>query len=809
MFNFKKITSVASSALMIGSTVALAAAANYPAPFVQNGVADVAIVTGQNAASSDTSAAVALSSDLSAALASQGGSSSSGATPTGGDSFQIRKNSDEFNLRDTATGVMSSALNEEDLPEVLADGTYENDENTEYEYEQKIALGGGLQLNYFKDSDFNDDTPSIGINLTSDQDVLNYTLDFTTSAESDVSSGDLVDFETTTFSMLGREYYILDAKNNTGSNSAKLTLLDSAATAIAREGETTSITIGSKTYQVQVVFISTSNVKLSVDGQVTTSLTAGGTYRLSDGTYVGIKEILARDVAGVLGQVEFSIGSGKLEIEHGQTIQLNDETVEGLTGWITKTETSSKVSLDKIVLQWRTDDEAFIGPDSSLVIPGFNNVMISMSEFYAPKSETTIVRGGGSTRVELATTLKDGDVTIPLLYTDSEGNFTGIGKDANNRLVTSNKTTEVLYNETSGDDMLVVSYNTTSDAESYILQLHNWAYPSGVPQVDFKNVVTGLDVATNKKVGETLDLGSLTLTISTINASSGSNRYVTLNGSTGASFNTLYTKEGLKIAMPFAVANTSTNSNRNDGAISFNTTDANMYSAGHSYDTFVLFFTDENKDDDLGAGNKFNVTLDDNSDNEPHAASFDVSRGTFADPVDSNTISAYTYDDVATKVMREGASSDQRKVTITYAGSESYGKVFVSASGVTFSGGSDGGVLGSVVITDSQASSASSKNLIVVGGSCVNTVAAQLLGASAPACGADFTSRTGGVSSGQFLVQSFASPLSSSKVALLVAGYNAEDTQNAAQYLRTTKPDTAVGKKYVGTTATSAQLVTA
>jgi hypothetical protein len=808
MFNFKKIASVASSALMIGSTVALAAAANYPAPFVQNGAADVAIVTGQNAASSDTTAAVALSSDLSAALASQGGSSSSGATPTGGDSFQIRKSSDEFNLRDTASSVLGSAtLTADDLPEVLADGTYENDENTEYEYEQKIALGGGLQLNYFKDSDFNDDTPSIGINLSSSQDVFNYTLDFTTNAESDISSGDLVDLETTTLKMLGRDYYILDAKNNTGSNSAKLTLLDSAATAIAREGETTSVTIGSKTYQVQVVFISTTNVKLSVDGQVTTSLTAGGTYRLSDGTYIGIKEILARDVAGVLGQVEFSIGSGKLEIENGQTIQLNDDSVDAITGWITKTETSSKVSLDKIVLQWRTDDEAFVGPDNDLVIPGFGNVKLSMSEFYAPGSETTVVRGGSNTHVELATTIKDGAITVPLLFANANGGFAGIGKDASNRLATSNRTTDVLYNYTGGDRMMIASWNGSSEAETYALVFSNWVNDSGTLRVDVKNDVTGA-VKSGKAGGDSLDFGSMSLTISSITRQ-GSDKWVTLNGSSGVTFNTLYTKSGLKIALPFTVANSTGAGNAIDGAISFNNTDASTASAGHSNNTFVLYFTDENKDDDLGLGSKFNVTLDDNSDNEPHAASFDVSRGTFTDPADSNTISAYTYDDVATKVMREGASSDQRKVTVTYAGGESYGKVFVSASGVTFSGGSDGGVLGSVVITDSQASSASSKNLIVVGGSCVNTVAAQLLGASAPACGADFTSRAGGVSSGQFLIQSFTSPLSSSKVALLVAGYNAEDTQNAATYLRTNKPDTAVGKKYVGTTATSAQLVTA
>jgi hypothetical protein len=112
--------------------------------------------------------------------------------------------------------------------------------------------------------------------------------------------------------------------------------------------------------------------------------------------------------------------------------------------------------------------------------------------------------------------------------------------------------------------------------------------------------------------------------------------------------------------------------------------------------------------------------------------------------------------------------------------------------------------LGEVVVTDSQVSSVSSKNMIVVGGSCINSVASTLLGGAG--CGADFTAKTG-VGSGQFLIQSLASTYSSSKIAVIVAGYEAADTVNAATYLRTQTVDTAIGKKYQGTSATSATLV--
>ena len=40
-FDFKKITSVLASAVMLGSTIGIAAAANYPSPFIVGGSADV------------------------------------------------------------------------------------------------------------------------------------------------------------------------------------------------------------------------------------------------------------------------------------------------------------------------------------------------------------------------------------------------------------------------------------------------------------------------------------------------------------------------------------------------------------------------------------------------------------------------------------------------------------------------------------------------------------------------------------------------------------------------------------------------
>jgi hypothetical protein len=158
-------------------------------------------------------------------------------------------------------------------------------------------------------------------------------------------------------------------------------------------------------------------------------------------------------------------------------------------------------------------------------------------------------------------------------------------------------------------------------------------------------------------------------------------------------------------------------------------------------------------------------------------------------------------------VTLDKGDSAHPKATISYPNEQVYALAYVGAeaSSIEVSGGGAGTQLGDVLVKDSEISSVSTKNLIVVGGSCINSVAANLLGGLT--CGPDFTTKTG-IGSGQFLIQSLASTYTTGKIALVVAGYEAADTVNAATYLRTQAVDTTVGKKYQGTSATTATLVT-
>jgi hypothetical protein len=405
--------------------------------------------------------------------------------------------------------------------------------------------------------------------------------------------------------------------------------------------------------------------------------------------------------------------------------------------------------------------------------------------------------------------LKDGDVTIPFLYSASNGEISGIGRSSSERLLTSNETANsglVVYNYTLGHRYFVGSWNTSSDSESYLLRFTSFVNDNGINKTTVeKNTGSGWVEAcgSDKKAGDTCTIGSLTLTLQQI--SPYPDRAVNFTGNGGSSFNTVYTNDGLKIVLPwFSSLNSTTSLGSNAGAL--NITDTTV---GHNSSSFTIALDGEDRTDTIGGGQDFHINTTSNSDDEIELGNFYTGRPQFSDPDDNNHVMSRTYSDVSSLVERNGQSSDQRSFKVTYAGSDSFADVILTAKDATVESGgstSSGGsvkILGSVSVSDSEASSVSSKNLIVVGGSCINSVAASLLGGAL--CGADFTSKTG-VGAGSFLIQTFSR--SGGTVATLVAGYNAPDTVNAAKYLISKPVDTTVGKKYKGTSATQADVVT-
>ena len=235
--------------------------------------------------------------------------------------------------------------------------------------------------------------------------------------------------------------------------------------------------------------------------------------------------------------------------------------------------------------------------------------------------------------------------------------------------------------------------------------------------------------------------------------------------------------------------------------------------------TWVLRGYEEDKNDNLGTGNEFNFTLGWSGDDTRVInvrANWASGKLNTANPKletesGSDIYVDWILSDLATKLThsRQSGNDAQHSAEIEYHGGESFGAFFLAAENAnvdstsSVSSGSAISSLGNVIIMDSEVSGSSNKNLIVVGGSCINSAAATLLGGAH--CGASFTEATG-VGSGQFLIESFAGAYTPGKIALLVAGYAVGDTQNAAEFLTKQTVDTVGGTKYIGTSATNAEM---
>ncbi len=813
-FNFRKISAVIASGLMTVSAVGFAAAANFPAPFVVGGSADGAVVFGTGAGALDQTPANSIGNYLASKVTVGSGA------PTG-DSVLLAKSSDNLNLGDT-WGVYTSTIDYSDLPSILEKGTYIASDNDQYNYEQTIKIGTPT-LTHFRDSDYesevglSDKTPVVGFKLSSSTWVMNYTLDFTQDAESDIVGTDMDDIEGSDLMLFGKTYYVSDLKNGSSATYlGKMTLLDSATIATVSEGETVTVTSGGSTYEVSISFIDSDEVKFMINGQEasTNKLVKGDSAKLSDGSYIGVRDISKLEVSGETGSASFSIGAGKLEITSGSNIKLNDKSVTGVKGYVHRTAgTSGSEKIDKIVIKWETNGEEFLTPSSELEMPGFGGIKFSMSELVRPTEEKVSINSD-SESAELIVPIKDGDASFNILYAETAtGNFTGIGKSTTERLATSSTSVLTFYEQVSSSDQdawFVVSYTSSNEAESYLLKLTVEEGTDGVlNSTTITNVITDEEICPDKTTtASSCGIGNVDLTITDVNWTS-TDRSATITAGSGTNFSTIYTDGGLKIYLPVSTTNATNTAN---GAIFLNDSNGAQSSkggTGHNSDSFHLFMDGEDKDDAIAGGLEFYLTVNDygTTTRELQVSDLDGTGtggangqevGTGTGNYEAYIVGGSAADNQTAPRLMHYTKGDPDYAEIYYATgeSETYAQVYLTSSDATLS------AAGQMVFKDSEKSSWENKNVVVVGGSCINSAAATLLGGAL--CESAFTDKTG-VGAGQYVVQSFADGFSSGKVALLVAGYHAADTVAAAS--RLIEPgvsvETATGTKYIGTVGVS------
>jgi len=751
--NFRKISAIAASALMTGMTMGVAAAANYPAPFVTGGSPNVAIVYGTGSGVSQLDFVQAGNIQESLGEYVTGGS----VTVEGGESFVLEKTSNNFNLGDALNGAYTT-LDDEDL-EFLADGTYD-DGDIDTDYTQTVTPGTKT-LTLFADSDYNNKAPTLGFKWANGDNVLDYDIEFDDTIP-------FADLEDTDLPLMGNTYYVLSA------SSTQIVLLDSAERVILTEGD--SVTVGDKT--VEIEYIEDGYVKFNVDGEITDKLADHGYEELSDGSYIVANEILYAAKEAGISKVEFSIGAGKMTFKDTEEIELNDEDVDGLAvDWTTNGTTGF---LDAMNIAWNADGELFLTEENAITMPLFEKISLAYGGLAFPESEEIALESGEQM------TLTMGNYELPLFHiagtagdasTLGEEDYTLVTATASVANYTGNTSAWVFPN-TGGldlveDNRFIVTINDTDLGDVETLYYEVASIDGDDPDnivIELNDLIGSKDVTLNE-LADTTDVGEVTITLNQVNDT---NIYLKFSGAT-LNYNVAYSDKGMRVVLPAENA---------AGTVDLSS------SAGE-----VLTLQEANNDGDLGSGDNITATVKANTNEKLHVSATGVTTLEDADDV----YVGYVVSDLASKVTLD-ETADEYEFTVDYYGEEVSAEVKVVAGASTITPGES--ELGNVIVKDSEVSSVATKNLIVVGGSCINSAAAQLVGGTK--CGAAWTTATG-IGSGQFLIKGYADSTITTGLALLVAGYDAEDTVKATTYLLNKDVDTS--KAYKGTTTTETAVV--
>ncbi|MEK6906359.1 MAG: hypothetical protein AABW81_01920 [Nanoarchaeota archaeon] len=865
-FNFRKISAIASSALMVGMSVGVAAASNYPAPFVSGGSSDVAIVYGTGAGVSvlDNVAAANIMSDLQSNL---GGSSTTSTTTVTGEAAALFTDGSKIYINNSLNSVVNVVTKSDNMATALKEETFSG--NVDAKTTQTVVLGSNPQITFAKQPTSSDD-PVFALSTSSNSGLYTYnaTVDFNKAVNFTHA-----DSKSQGITLFGQKFIIGSATD--GSN---LVLLKSAEkVSLSSDSPTAEVTIKGKKYTVELISASDTAATIAVTNEagVTDSkeVNEAASKKVNDLTIA----VINADETNLKLSATIVAGSEKVTIPvtaGSVTVGESDTVIDGTTASITGGTTAAT----KIVVSIRApnSDSDAIKPGESSIDPVFGTIKLDFPELnIADDSETsrenikfkntgddrlsiemTDHRGNAKTiqyaynnsamalqwdtsghniivsemaagnksdyivvgnedegRLLKVTTITNqttgyssdkvtftdvfsGESTDATLTADGTGTVTlggksySVGYFGDTSISDDAKTVRLNYPDSSTGDMIIYPTIQTSKGAKVMfykpltINLGNWdGADSDLTNVKIPN---GADSYQSIGAAPTQVTGNITVNSVNLNAAGQSTTVAITN--TGLSFN--FTYSAANTTQVFLVAN--------DGGNVVNPAVVIIEEKDNSNTYRTLIVTSEegnSADDGIGVN--------------------DVVRSWGGD-VTWDSLSLYT-DSKKTKeadlwgtiALVDSSDSDQKSATISYPNEQIYAKLYIAANDAEItssgSGSTPGTKIGDILVKDSEVSSVSSKNLIIVGGSCINSAAATVLGGAG--CGADFTAKTG-IGSGEYLIQSVADAYTTGKIALVVAGYEIQDTQNAQKYLTTQTVDTSAGKKYKGTSSTVATAVT-
>ncbi len=760
---------------------------NYPDMFVSNGTFNGYLVVGENAYAIDSLAMtdIASSMKIMGAVTTTNISVSGDAWKVGKSNKLEMSNSDTSpgsiegeNLRDIITYIGKDEL------ETLADGIYKTGESS-YPYVQYLYfdVDDSSTNELVKYAENENDKDDIFFFVGSGDNIGQYKLEFGPSAKSEIydttgsasSSGTVLKhFENTKITMLNEEFTIVLARRSQA-NSIKLTLMGGAIRGSLSEGETKTYQLDGEDYKVKLIYVDSTHVKFSVNGESTNKLQAGDIQKLSDGNEIGVSEIMYQSYAGGIHSADFFVGADKLILQDGDVtdsesdseLTADGETIDGADVIITGTDDSTNFAISTIIISMTAQDDYYVGSGEKLseVIESAgddsevlftNNWDIEFKGLSSSESHEIKLDSNGGRKYNLLFYDGNGNkVNLPLFYAIDDSTIS-FGEDATENCL-SLKEGAPIYK----DDYFVVTGGDASSgsAVSFALQYKGADKSTTTnPKIKFKNLGSGdnleysIDTSSTAAGSAVCDikLGGYTFSVVSEEAETNNDFSISLSGSDDIDIIDYY---GAQMDFSNIPSGNCRDGGVSSSAITLTTPDSGSY--GDQTPSEIVLT--------VGATATNKVTVD----------SFTV--GGTSNPLIGEESTAYGYTSLGGKLTYTSPSSSPNEFTYDYPKDQRLPLLYVTGKDATTSSSTSGDLVSVIVVDatklDSEITNITEQNLIVIGGPCANTVSLELLGNSKANCSNGFTLD-------KARIKLFKND---GNIAMLVAGYEGIDTRLAGK----------------------------
>jgi len=693
-------------------------------------------------------------------------------------------------------------------------------------------------VQYTENSD--DDVTADYLFFKSGKEMFRYLIEFTTSLESDVddSAGSssatglfLTDYQDVDLTLFGRKYTIVTAKRVTTQGSeAVLTMMGGANKDTLLEKQTKTYTIGGKPYEVTLNFVDADEAQFVINGQSSRKMKDGDTDKLADGTTVGVTDILYQDYAGGIHSSTFFLGANKLELKDtnvddkssSNQLKVDDNTIDDATVMIEGDDNNATFKITRIHVNMSADDDFFIpaggklseaikssgGSSAEPEVLFTQNWDVEYKGLSKEASETVKIRRSGSSQYNLE--FLDGagqKVDVPIAKSPSGAAL--IFGEQNKAFI--NKENRTI----SKDDYFVLSDSTSGrkrgERPTYVLQYKGAdKVTNDNPILKFKNLGDGKTIeqtfsaATSLSVavpGATESGGTAGGELATLKVGGSDFKVFNATSVLSNDFGILVDLDASGSIVSIRNGTSGPDSGTNNSwptvpllittknGMEINITNETASGAPAEDSTDVIFVSFRVPDETRESGARdsveslkpaivrLNITAASGKVQFGLDTTTETQRVNFRTP-DGETNVAYAYNSYGAFYKHETPTSDPAEMTIEVPAKQREALVYITSQGASFS--ESGASSTEAVMVQriqvgaaklaSEVSDVQAQNAILVGGPCANAAAATVMGNPVD-CTAGFTP-------GEGILQVWEH--TNGNVAMLVAGYAAVDTRNAA-----------------------------